>query len=124
MHFWTFVVWNGLGYYQEDGRFAIDSNDGAEIASASTLTPLDGTTDSTPKQPCVESMTRINGGVDVPCKGELIFEDNFDTILDAAKWKIEQRFSTEPVCMNTMKIVRRLIFDLLHFTRTTSLESI
>lgn len=95
LHFWTYVIWNGLGYHQEDGRFGIESNDGAEITSVTTLPSLDVRTDST--QSCVESMTRINGGPDIPCKGELIFEDNFDTVLDDTKWKIEQRFSTEPV---------------------------
>lgn len=43
---------------------------------------------------CLPSMTTVNG--QVQCRGELIFEENFDE-LNANKWRKEKRFSRDPV---------------------------
>lgn len=43
---------------------------------------------------CDESWTLV--GNEHPCKEKLIFEDTFDR-LDPSKWRIEQRFSGNPV---------------------------
>lgn len=47
-----------------------------------------------PPANCQQSLTRV--GDQVPCSGDLIFEDNFD-FFDGEKWRIEQRFSKNPV---------------------------
>lgn len=35
IHFWTFVVWNGLGYHQSDGMFAVNESLAADASSSS-----------------------------------------------------------------------------------------
>lgn len=75
LYFWTYVIYNGLGYSQYDGVHAV--NGYVNVTS------------------CVKSVTEINGKN--PCVGDLIFEENFNgNSLNSSKWKIEHRFSSEP----------------------------
>lgn len=95
INFWTFVVYNGLGYHQDDGVFTIQiAAEPNSTTSANTNTILHPVTTDTPVA-CTKSATRVNNVLDAPCAGELLFEDNFDTLNDS-NWQIEQRFSTQP----------------------------
>lgn len=67
-----------------------------------------------------QSLTRV--GDQVPCSGALIFEDNFD-FFDGDKWRVEQRFSKNPVSAPYYKIkmtiatITRNIINYIHFNQ-------
>lgn len=89
LYFWTYVIYNGLGYSQYDGVHVVNGY----VNSNTTGKP---TTASPPKnRNCKQSVTEVNGKK--VCVGDLIFEENFDgNSLNSSKWKIEHRFSKEP----------------------------
>lgn len=75
LYFWTYVIYNGLGYSQYDGVHVVKG-----FINVKT---------------CVKSVTQVNGMN--PCVGDLIFEENFnENSLNSSKWKIEHKFSSEP----------------------------
>lgn len=104
IHFWTYVVWHGLGYHQDDGSFAVGGGTETETQRSE---PVNGTSDSieaaaepttvapTEAPPCRQSVTRIDGNEAPPCSGQLLFADDFDD-LNASRWRIEQRFGASP----------------------------
>lgn len=98
INFWTFVVYNGLGYHQDDGTFTIQlanvsTDHKTTLPSASTI--LHPVASAVTPVACQKSGTRVNDGLDAPCAGQLLFEDNFDS-LNESNWHIEQRFSSQP----------------------------
>lgn len=107
IHFWTYVIYNGLGYHQDDGSFIVSglAGDSAPVTQASQPLPgpqivtpanINPTAPTTVVPQCASmSPTRIVGVEPAPCSGALIFEDTFDRF-DANKWRIEQRFSGKP----------------------------
>lgn len=93
LHFWTYVIYKGLGYRQEDGVFKVEGYANGTIPTS--ITQGDSTnrlTVSTPSM-CRPSLTKVNSVH--PCAGTLIFEDDFNFI-DESKWSKLREFSGEP----------------------------
>lgn len=85
LYYWTYVIYNGLGYREEDGVYVVQHYDNTTTANRF------GSTDQ-----CVSSVTTVNG-VPVRCKGQIIFEDEFKgTALDNKKWSVERRIPQQP----------------------------
>ncbi|XP_055376827.1 gram-negative bacteria-binding protein 3-like [Condylostylus longicornis] len=113
LYYWTYALHNGLGYREDNGVYIVKkySNIENELSSAtiSTTTPIPiQRTTKTKYRPiyfpidkcenlqCDESITIVNG-LQVQCKNQLIFEENFNNnILNSSVWKLEHRFSSEP----------------------------
>lgn len=102
IYFWTYVIYNGLGYHQDDGSFVVSGLPSVAPTVTQATLPSTGpqvvtpaTTEPTVVRCASVSATRIVGVEAAPCSGALIFEDTFDRF-DTAKWRIEQRFSGKP----------------------------
>lgn len=123
VYFWTYVIRNGLGYRQDNGEWTVtefvndagnpvNPQDGSlvEAAALPSPAPLSASPDqeqsySEPEgraippniqYPCELSLSKVN----VPgfvCRGQLLFEDNFNSALERGKvWTPEIKFPGEP----------------------------
>ncbi|XP_049874241.1 beta-1,3-glucan-binding protein 1-like [Pectinophora gossypiella] len=117
VYFWTYVIRNGLGYRQDNGEWTVTGyvdeagnpvDPGNPSGPVTPGTPLGGTTYNPPPvspspgvspvdgYPCEISETKVS----VPgfvCKGQLLFEDNFNSGIDKGKlWTPEIKFPGEP----------------------------
>ncbi|XP_034951400.1 beta-1,3-glucan-binding protein 1-like [Chelonus insularis] len=96
VHYWVHVVYNGLGYnllFQQHEVTKFYNPDGTKVN-------LDGVSTSIqPSQVCAFSPTKIvdlsTGTYQNTCTGELIFEDNFQTLNDSI-WRHVERFPRIP----------------------------
>lgn len=87
LYFWTYVIYNGLGYRQEDGEYVI--NDFINSNINNKVNPDNSVST------CIPSLTIANGIH--PCTNELIFSETFDqAVLNASKWNREVKFSSQP----------------------------
>ncbi|XP_037037539.1 beta-1,3-glucan-binding protein-like [Bradysia coprophila] len=95
LYFWTYVIYKGLGYRQEDGVFKVEGYVNATVPISTPPTILNPTNRfTTPaEQTCQPSLTKVNNVH--PCAGTLIFEDDFNFI-DETKWTKLREFSGEP----------------------------
>lgn len=95
LYFWTYVIYNGLGYSQYNGEHVVNGYINSTITGIPTSTVSSIDKKEPVKNNCVESVTVVNGKK--TCVGELIFEENFNgNSLNSSKWKIDHRFSSEP----------------------------
>ncbi|XP_030373842.1 gram-negative bacteria-binding protein 3-like [Scaptodrosophila lebanonensis] len=103
LYYWTYVIYNGLGYREDDGQFVVgEYSDLSEAAKATSSPPVQvyeidirrpGSSGTTG---CSSTDTIVNG-VPRQCAGQLVFVDDFnDGQLNAEKWKLERRFSGAP----------------------------
>ncbi|EDV39663.1 uncharacterized protein Dana_GF24364 [Drosophila ananassae] len=106
LYYWTYVIYNGLGYREDDGSYVVNSYSGNNSPAVTPRPPVspDSTTSwSFPSVPdidirsgCEMPKTQVNGAP-TRCAGQLVFEDEFSgSNLDPSKWKAERRFSGEP----------------------------
>ncbi|XP_004518426.1 gram-negative bacteria-binding protein 3 [Ceratitis capitata] len=97
LYYWTYVIYNGLGYREDDGVFVVSAYSNATIntnaGGAKKKPPTDvGTRDAN----CKPTPTFRNG-IQVNCAKQLLFEDDFTGAqLDRSHWTVERRFSTKP----------------------------
>ncbi|KAH8406019.1 hypothetical protein KR215_003096 [Drosophila sulfurigaster] len=107
LYYWTYVIYNGLGYRWDDGAYAVNAYSGSTPSSL----PHPGPRPPNPVGPttpssyvpdidirignCVPAKTQVNG-IPARCANQLIFEDDFRGKLNSAKWQLEHRFSGEP----------------------------
>ncbi|XP_037934806.1 gram-negative bacteria-binding protein 3-like [Teleopsis dalmanni] len=109
LYYWTYVIYNGLGYREDDGVFVVTGYNITENLTTTTTTtttvkPTTTTTTTTTKKTttttstnCAPSQTKINGNQFVKCADQLLFEDDFeDSKVDTKKWKLENRFASSP----------------------------
>ncbi|XP_055913520.1 uncharacterized protein LOC129947111 [Eupeodes corollae] len=108
IYYWTYVVYNGLGYREDDGIYVVTHYTPQEGNSSASLPPLFSVISSTAsptvlssstRRPgeCAPSVTTINNGISVPCAGQVIFEENFNgDRVDPVKWSMERRFAFQP----------------------------
>lgn len=116
VYFWTYVIKNGLGYRQDNGEWTVTGyvdEAGTPIDSGAALTgdnmnvpsiqqPTQAPSPTRPasklntQYPCEISISQVN----VPgfvCKGQLLFEDNFNSGVDKGKiWTPEIKFPGWP----------------------------
>ncbi|XP_069688093.1 beta-1,3-glucan-binding protein-like [Periplaneta americana] len=102
IYYWLYVQYEGLGYQKLDQtwtvRELVDPNEGG-VPSNTPATP--GTPIQTPAPPpppppqqtCERTRTLVNGKP--ACQGQLLFEDNFDS-LDNTKWEHDIRIAGSP----------------------------
>lgn len=107
LYYWTYVIYNGLGYREDDGSYVVNSYSGNNASVTTPRTPNvpsgSSTSWSSPDDPeldirmgCQSPKTQVNGAP-TRCVGQLVFVDEFNgTKLDPSKWKAERRFSGEP----------------------------
>ncbi|KAH8378982.1 hypothetical protein KR009_002404 [Drosophila setifemur] len=108
LYYWTYVIYNGLGYREDDGSFVVNSYSGNNNISLTTSKPPSNPVETTtswsfPSEPdidirsgCTMPKTQVNGAP-TRCAGQLVFVDEFNgRNLDTSKWKVERRFSGEP----------------------------
>ncbi|KAJ2943585.1 hypothetical protein O0L34_g16694 [Tuta absoluta] len=121
VYFWTYVIKNGLGYRQDNGEWTVtgyvdeagnpvDGNGNSAGNNGNQNPSLSNTGTSSPvtSRPSVPSATSSEGypceisetKVSVPgfvCKGQLLFEDNFNSAIEKGKiWTPEIKFPGEP----------------------------
>lgn len=100
LYFWTYVIYKGLGYREDDGVFVVkeytastDPIRGPVIVETSTTPTF---VRSTSEASCPSSKSIVNG-MPIRCAGQIVFEDEFSgSQLDPNKWKVERRFADEP----------------------------
>ncbi|EDW73269.1 uncharacterized protein Dwil_GK16747 [Drosophila willistoni] len=111
LYYWTYVIYNGLGYREDDGVFTVSDYSSGEANTGSSprvpvVTPLETTTPwAWPTDPkyqldvrigCNETLTWKNGAP-VKCGGQMIFVEEFNSDkFDPASWLLERRFSGAP----------------------------
>ncbi|XP_075151320.1 gram-negative bacteria-binding protein 3-like [Haematobia irritans] len=95
LYYWTYVIYNGLGYREDDGIFVVEEY-------ANTTSPSGDEGDShhvrnnSPPNSCSSSSTIVNGAP-VRCTGQLVFEENFNgNYLENSKWTVERRIPQSP----------------------------
>ncbi|KAJ6635285.1 Beta-1,3-glucan-binding protein 1 [Pseudolycoriella hygida] len=96
LYFWTYVIYEGLGYRQEDGAFKVNGYANATTPDSASRTIVASSSDQpiTPQDhPCRPSLSKVNN--DNPCSNTVVFEDDFNFI-DDSKWTKLRRFSGEP----------------------------
>ncbi|KAL9908895.1 gram-negative bacteria binding protein 3 [Glossina fuscipes fuscipes] len=81
LYYWTYVIYQGLGYREDDGVYIVN-----RCINSNTTVP----------GRCEAPFTKVNGS-SVTCRNELLFEENFDDqVLDSNKWKLEERRANQP----------------------------
>ncbi|XP_037720407.1 gram-negative bacteria-binding protein 3 [Drosophila subpulchrella] len=106
LYYWTYVIYNGLGYREDDGSFVVNGYSGnstSGITPRPPVAPVSTTPWSPPPDPdidirvgCNTPKTEVNGAP-TRCAGQLVFVDEFNAAkLDPNKWKAERRFSGQP----------------------------
>ncbi|XP_037972472.2 beta-1,3-glucan-binding protein [Plutella xylostella] len=106
VYFWTFVIKNGLGYRQDDGVWTVE---GFVDVEGNPVDPANGQPVSAPTRPPAQPSRVPNvpmpcdisvSTASVPgyiCKGQLLFEDNFNGALEKGKiWTPEILMPDEP----------------------------
>lgn len=106
IYYWTYVIYNGLGYREDDGVYVVTHytpQEGNSTTSLSLFTAVGVKTPTTAASlmskhgECKPSITTINNGIPVACAGKMIFEENFDEpSVDPSKWSMERRFAFQP----------------------------
>ncbi|XP_076284209.1 beta-1,3-glucan-binding protein 1-like [Lasioglossum baleicum] len=96
VYLWQHVVYNGLGYNLLDQHHEVKeffNPDGTVVGP----TPGGGSTCTTTSETKIYSRDRESQQLrrNNACAGQVIFEENFDT-LDTNRWKVIERFSTAP----------------------------
>ncbi|XP_046968986.1 beta-1,3-glucan-binding protein-like [Vanessa cardui] len=112
IYFWTFVIKDGKGYRQDNGEWTVTGyvNEAGEPVTSEGKYPSGSISDSI-IYPCElsESKVSVPGFV---CKGQLLFEDNFNSSIDKGKiWTHEIKFPGEPdypfnIYLNDGKTIR------------------
>lgn len=101
LYYWTYVIYNGLGYREDDGVYTVNAySENSQNSGGGRPTV---TTPRTPDLPdidirigCTEPKTKVKGNP-VRCANQLIFSDDFNSNkLEASKWVAEHRFSSAP----------------------------
>ncbi|EDV96213.1 gram-negative bacteria-binding protein 3 [Drosophila grimshawi] len=100
IYYWTYVIYNGLGYRYDDGAFTVtgysDNTQNTPIATSTIRVPIEQDIDIRINENCVKPKTQVNGNP-TRCMNQLIFVDDFNGgKLDASKWTVEHRFSGVP----------------------------
>jgi len=101
LYYWTYVIYNGLGYREDDGVYVVrgyanSTMPGVVIPGVSSTGGSNGGSGGKSGH-CLPSATVMNGGIPVACSGQIIFKDEFSgSHLDTQQWKLERRFSTQP----------------------------
>ncbi|XP_037907713.1 gram-negative bacteria-binding protein 3-like [Hermetia illucens] len=95
LYYWTYVIYNGLGYREDDGKYVVTGyvnktgNDNPWLTPTQT-TPKETTTD------CRPSVTIVNGVLQ-QCAERLVFDEQFSgNAIDDAKWTEQRRFAGQP----------------------------
>ncbi|XP_018800719.1 PREDICTED: gram-negative bacteria-binding protein 3-like [Bactrocera latifrons] len=97
LYYWTYVIYNGLGYREDDGVFVVNeyatpivnTGDDTKQGGAGLLDVRSGSS-------CQKTPSRRNG-LEIRCANQLLFDDDFNgSRLDKNKWSVERRFPTKP----------------------------
>ncbi|XP_055843604.1 uncharacterized protein LOC129910298 [Episyrphus balteatus] len=107
IYYWTYVVYNGLGYREDDGVYVVTHYTPQEENSTAILSLIPAVHEPLPpivsinnklgSSECKTSITTINNGIPIRCAGEIIFEENFNgNNVDPIKWSMERRFAFQP----------------------------
>ncbi|XP_036339077.1 gram-negative bacteria-binding protein 3 [Rhagoletis pomonella] len=110
LYYWTYVIYNGLGYREDDGVFVVNeyTNRPGEITTPTPPPPSGGGNgdnkghggageiDVRIDESCKSTATTKNG-VPQRCANQLLFDDDFTgSRLDKHHWTVEERFSRAP----------------------------
>ncbi|XP_037931202.1 gram-negative bacteria-binding protein 3-like [Teleopsis dalmanni] len=101
LYYWTYVIYNGLGYREDDGVYVVTGFNTTQTSPITTtskppvITTKTTTTVTSTSANCKQSQTKINGNQVVECADQLLFEDEFNN-LNTDKWKLENRFASSP----------------------------
>ncbi|KAG7197379.1 hypothetical protein KM043_018485 [Ampulex compressa] len=92
IYYWIHVVYDGLGYNLLDQQYRVlDFFD----YSGEPIRPPAPTDGQSCAQPSETKVIEKNGDQRNTCPGQLLFEENFDS-LDPTRWTTVERFSTAP----------------------------
>ncbi|XP_067636909.1 gram-negative bacteria-binding protein 3 [Eurosta solidaginis] len=95
LYYWTYVIYNGLGYREDDGVFVVNKYANQTVIG----TGGGGGTGSGGEigiDKCQSTPTYKNG-LPQRCAKQLLFDDDFTgASLDKDHWTVEQRFSSAP----------------------------
>ncbi|XP_075160943.1 gram-negative bacteria binding protein 3 [Haematobia irritans] len=104
LYYWTYVIYQGLGYREEDGVHVVQSyvnsttirGDHTSTNRPPGITPPPPENANTKGGSCLPGESIVNGAP-VRCAKQLVFEENFnDPNLDTTKWFVERRIPHDP----------------------------
>lgn len=106
LYYWTYVIYNGLGYREDDGVYTVNAYSENSQAGGRPVTVPVNKPVTTPRPPdvpdidirigCTPPKTVVNG-IPTRCANQLIFTEDFTAgKLDTSKWVAEHRFSSAP----------------------------
>ncbi|XP_065361616.1 gram-negative bacteria-binding protein 3-like [Calliphora vicina] len=91
LYYWTYVIYNGLGYREDDGVYVVQQY---LNGTGNAVTDTPSMTTASPQ--CMSTVTMVNGAP-VRCSGQIIFEEQFEgRNLNAKKWTVERRIPQQP----------------------------
>ncbi|XP_055845362.1 gram-negative bacteria-binding protein 3 [Episyrphus balteatus] len=97
IYYWTYVIYNGLGYREDDGVYVVTAYENDSGSKTPPVTPPPSQPSGSEDPSCRSSVTRMNNDLPVRCAGQILFEEDFNSNnLDSAKWMMERRFTTQP----------------------------
>lgn len=92
LYYWTYVIYKGLGYREDDGVYVVKEYFNTTTTS---ITPASSTVTKTTGS-CSSAVTIVNGAP-VRCADQLVFQENFEgNKLDSTKWTVERRIPRAP----------------------------
>ncbi|XP_023160904.2 gram-negative bacteria-binding protein 3 [Drosophila hydei] len=101
LYYWTYVIYNGLGYREDDGAYVVNAYNGSTPISTTpatrVTTPAYVVPDIDIRFGNCETPKTLANGAPVRCANQQIFVDDFNGgRLDASKWTLEHRFAGAP----------------------------
>ncbi|KAJ8877940.1 hypothetical protein PR048_022399 [Dryococelus australis] len=93
IYYWLYVQVDGLGYRRDDQKWVVTKLVDAANPPAPGPGPTPGPTPGPAPVECGTTTTTVNG--QTSCRGQLLFEDNFDN-LDLSKWGYDVRIAGSP----------------------------
>ncbi|XP_053951787.1 gram-negative bacteria-binding protein 3 [Anastrepha ludens] len=105
LYYWTYVIYNGLGYREDDGVFVVKEYANQTVVGGGSTPSGDGSIGGgnggtgeidVRIENCHPTLSYKNG-LPQRCSQQLLFDDDFTgSRLNKDRWTVEQRFSTAP----------------------------
>ncbi|XP_037820290.1 gram-negative bacteria-binding protein 3-like [Lucilia sericata] len=93
LYYWTYVIYNGLGYREDNGVYVVQQYANTTATTTTTTAVTDIPTKTTT---CSSAVTMVNGAPAL-CSGQIIFKENFEGHrLDSNHWSLERRIPQQP----------------------------
>ncbi|XP_073823128.1 gram-negative bacteria binding protein 3 [Musca autumnalis] len=130
LYYWTYVIYKGLGYREDDGVYVVKEYVNTTRTSAGTTESPQSPTHTTDENnkaggSCSPSATTVNGAP-IRCAGQLVFKEEFEgNSLDNNYWTVERRIPRAPnhefcLYLNDAEDVLKLSNGIVHIKPKSS----